>query len=999
MQLDTLDRIDWLTKRRALSGPLILLGIFVLAAVPRLLQLDYFLMVDENLWYERSARFLLGLVSGNLAQTVQTGHPGVTTMWSGAIGLLLHYLQAGLPGESLVQFADRMVTTPATLSTLSLLRLPLALLSALTITLAFVLGRRLLGWGAALAGTALMAFEPLFLAHSRVLHHDSPAADFSLLALLGWFLYMKEERRRYLLLAGAGVALAILSKVSSIFLLGFAGLTLFPVIWQGRQRLWNSLRRAAARWLPLAGVTCLALVLVWPAVWVAPGSVWNTIFYFITHESGPHANGTFFMGRPVPDAGPLFYPVGLAFALTPLTLLGLLLALASLGLAWYRARRVDISEVETDGRWAAWLLLYAILFVIYMSLLSKKQERYVLPAVVALDMLAGWGYQQVTLAYHSPTRPASVLTANPGAGQANLRASDRRSFTVQALAPLLLLVVQFAFVWPTVPYYSTFYNPALGGAAQAQKVLLIGRGEGLERAVDYIQSQARDKVPQVASWYGTTVSTLFDGRVDVKDITHPQYLLSSDYIIFYVNQWQRQLPKETILRYVRRGSPVYPVRLAGIDYAHVYRGRGILHPVDPFAPENLLVGKASLAGFDLTETPVAGARVPLRLFWVNDGMQAGERFYARLTDNLEQDWAWGPCAPDPEFGDPATWQEDDIIESQCQIVVYPGTPPGEYLLRVGVITEEETVIGQINLSAGEGTVLVGRPLEYPSDEWVPVEHRIQEALADGLALIGYDYASAERKPGEVIPLTFYWRALKGVSDDYTVRLVLQGDGPGQYAEWESPPVNGRYPTRSWQAEEVVRDPWQLTLPTSLPTGTYDLTLRLVDGDGREAGRLALDSLSVQGREHAFSLERLPSMSQSAWLGEAIHLLGYDLEGAVAGERLIPGQALQVTLTWQAEATPNHNYTVFVQLLDGANQVRAQHDGQPGDGALITTTWAPGEYVRDEHSLELPQDLPSGDYRLIVGMYLPDSGERLPVLDQSGQVVGDHISLNIPLYMP
>jgi len=57
-------------------------GIFVLAAAPRVLQLDYFLMVDENLWFERSARFLQGLVTGNLAQTVQTGHPGVTTMWS-----------------------------------------------------------------------------------------------------------------------------------------------------------------------------------------------------------------------------------------------------------------------------------------------------------------------------------------------------------------------------------------------------------------------------------------------------------------------------------------------------------------------------------------------------------------------------------------------------------------------------------------------------------------------------------------------------------------------------------------------------------------------------------------------------------------------------------------------------------------------------------------------------------------------------------------------------
>jgi hypothetical protein len=124
-----------------------------------------------------------------------------------------------------------------------------------------------------------------------------------------------------------------------------------------------------------------------------------------------------------------------------------------------------------------------------------------------------------------------------------------------------------------------------------------------------------------------------------------------------------------------------------------------------------------------------------------------------------------------------------------------------------------------------------------------------------------------------------------------------------------------------------------------------------------------------------------------------------LGGAVIGDRLIPGKELRVILDWQAVAIPGQNYTVFVQLLDEASRVRAQHDGQPGDGMLITTTWAPGEYVHDEHRLVLPQDLPSGDYRLIVGMYLPESGERLSVYDRTGQLSGDHITLSTPLHVP
>ncbi|GAB4543537.1 MAG: hypothetical protein Kow0063_36800 [Anaerolineae bacterium] len=996
-----------------------------LALVLRLSQLDYFLMVDENLWYERSTFFLHGLVSGNLGQTAQTGHPGVTTMWSGTIGLLLHYLQSAQPGESMLHFADRMTATPATLDILRWLRLPLAVLSALVVTLAFVLAWRLWGVGAALAGAALMAFEPLFLAHSRVLHHDSPAADFSLLAVLGWLLYLKEERRRYLILAGLGVALAMLSKVSSVFLLGFAGLTVLPGLWQGRRQLWTALKLAVARLLKLAAVTGLVIILAWPAVWAAPEATWNTVIGFITHESGPHANGTFFMGRPVLDAGPLYYPLSLAFALTPLTLAGLLVSLVGLGVAWGRARRRGMVETESTWQWTVWLWLYAALFIVYMSLISKKQERYVLPAVVTFDLLAGWGYYQISnlKSQISNSKPDQEVTRPPFTIHHPPSPVPRPPFPVSRLPStiyrlpstiyplvLVLLAGQFAFAWSARPYYSTFYNPLLGGAKKAEQLLLIGRGEGLERAVHFIQTEGGDRLHQVASWYGTTVAVLFDEQVEVKDIGHPQYILGSDYVIFYINQLQRELPKGAITRYVQREPPIYSAQLAGIDYAYVYRGKAITHPIDPFNPQNQLVGKASLAGFDLAHQDTsrgdtdlsssgglaAGEQVSLRLFWLNDGIRPDEHFYVRLADTLEQDWGWGACVTDPAFGAPGDWQDGEIIESQCELVIYPGTPPGDYLLRVGLMDERGTVVGQVNLLEEEGRVSISRPVTYPDDEWVPVEHRLQSSLLDSLALIGYDGDLATHKPGEVISLILYWRALREVGDDYTVRLRLEGEGPGQSAQWEAAPVNGRYPTRNWQAGEVVRDPWQLKLPASLPTGSYELDLALIGQDGRESASLVLGELFVEGREHAFTLAQPPATAQRARLGEAIYLLGFDLEGGISGEELVPGQPLLVTLSWQAEATPDRNYTVFVQLLDQSNRLYAQHDGQPGDGVLITTTWAPGEYVRDQHRLALPPDLPAGEYRLIAGMYLPDSGERLPLLDQDGQVIGDHVVLDISL---
>jgi hypothetical protein len=40
----------------------------------------------------------------------------------------------------------------------------------------------------------------------------------------------------------------------------------------------------------------------------------------------------------------------------------------------------------------------------------------------------------------------------------------------------------------------------------------------------------------------------------------------------------------------------------------------------------------------------------------------------------------------------------------------------------------------------------------------------------------------------------------------------------------------------------------------------------------------------------------------------------------------------------------------------------------------------GETIKDVHQLPLPADLPAGEYRLNIGLYLLETGERLFVVD-------------------
>jgi uncharacterized membrane protein len=86
--------------------------------------------------------------------------------------------------------------------------------------------------------------------------------------------------------------------------------------------------------------------------------------------------------------------------------------------------------------------------------------------------------------------------------------------------------------------------------------------------------------------------------------------------------------------------------------------------------------------------------------------------------------------------------------------------------------------------------------------------------------------------------------------------------------------------------------------------------------------------------------------------------------------------LLVELTWQT-AEPQGRYKVFVQLLNSAGQLAAQRDSEPANGTAPTDQWQPDERVTDRHALDL-SSLPPGDYTLIVGLYDPATGIRLPV---------------------
>ena len=120
--------------------------------------------------------------------------------------------------------------------------------------------------------------------------------------------------------------------------------------------------------------------------------------------------------------------------------------------------------------------------------------------------------------------------------------------------------------------------------------------------------------------------------------------------------------------------------------------------------------------------------------------------------------------------------------------------------------------------------------------------------------------------------------------------------------------------------------------------------------------------------------------------------GLDLVGYRRGD-LAPGQDLLVTFYWQPAREIERDVEVFVQLLDRDQQAVAGLHSWPLHGAYRIRAWQPGATMPLSYRLSIPEHLPTGAYRLVVGTTCLLTGERIPL--STGETVQLVETLKIP----
>ena len=257
------------------------------------------------------------------------------------------------------------------------------------------------------------------------------------------------------------------------------------------------------------------------------------------------------------------------------------------------------------------------------------------------------------------------------------------------------------------------------------------------------------------------------------------------------------------------------------------------------------------------------------------------------------------------------------------------------------------------------------------------------ATGETVGLVSVILPDEPQTPGYWIEANTVWSTTGPVSDDLGACLqLLSTDGEAISTHCDS--LSESYPSSSWQADDLVHTTQVVEVPALQEPGTYNIGVTLTKDGEALSDSVAIGQVEIAALPRVFELPPVDHETAAQWADE-ITLRGYDAT--------LTDGALELTLYWQALRRMEDSYKVFVHVINAADgQMAGQVDTVPREWSYPTNWWETGEIVSD--ALSIPLEMAPGDsYEIRVGIYRPETGERLPVrLQGTGGETSDYLVL-------
>jgi 4-amino-4-deoxy-L-arabinose transferase-like glycosyltransferase len=900
--------------RRAFSPSLLLVSaaIFLIAFVARTGALKQYVTPDEPSWVWRSLNFSRALSEGDWLHTAQIGHPGVTTMWLGSLGIVLKRLADPVATSEAIQWLSRMTTlSPDNAEAfkqlgvfLTYARLPVILVNALGVVVIFWLTRRLFGMTIGVIAGLLFALDPFVAGLSGLLHVDGLLTTFSVLSVLAMLnglpspqpLSLSGRGARgegWFALAGFFAALAFLSKSPGIFLTGSAALVLFVAVILRRL----SFKHALLAFLSFVIVQWSLIIVLYPALWVQPIETVGGIFGLAKFLSENAVRPTFFDGQYELNHGPGFYPLALIYRLTPIVVIGLIGAVVG---AVAARRKPSTAKRSTELLAGVLLLAFVVLFVVFITPVAKKYDRYMLPAAAMLILIAAWGWGQI-------------------------RSRAVRTIAVIGAAAIVLIH------WP---YELMHYNILLGGAAAAQNHFAVGWGEGLGAAANWINQQPDGLRSAAATTAIPSFAPIFSGQTRS---TYERDLGLSDYYVTTLSE--RQLIPEHYADLERRGEIVQALRTGTVAGAWVLRNKQV-------EPQAAALQQANpqtdviVTSIDLPVSHVYSGTAQLVVLprAVTNGQL--EQILNDLSTQYRRLWvAWSPAVSPVVQQQLQYWLAQTAMLSQTQN--FGSTQIAAYDLRPGVIGRLDPFRVQFN-----GNFALSNVSIIPTGRGGSIELRWQ-----ALAPLSTPYTATLQL---IDPMGTPWVTTGGLIQD-------QNQIPAQY--W---PINQAVDQSFPYLLPDEAPPGHYAVRVSVEQADRQLA-GLVSAAGNFSGTSPVLA-SFDAPPHDRPAQQLPRATEYPFThrwDDTVEIVGFERGPGTTNN----GDLWLTDVVWRGLRSDLPDLRVIWEIRD-QNDKRVYHTRLPLS-SYATSRWREEEVIGSRYALRFPPELKPGDYHVSIGVAGPD----------------------------
>ncbi len=418
-----------------------------------------------------------------------------------------------------------------------------------------------------------------------------------------------------------------------------------------------------------------------------------------------------------------------------------------------------------------------------------------------------------------------------------------------------------------------------------------------------------------------------------------------------------------------------------------------LLPNREFAPTRFLPaagnfgGLLALTGLALPTEPVAGGdKLDFSTRWQvlrPPGRNLG--VWGELRDDSGVKWGREDRRPANErFKLGVGWVAGQEVMIRHSVPVLAGTPPGVYRLRVAVYDLDTLV--ELETYDVNGDPL-GRDWDLAGVEVSPsfnepdladYQARPADASASGIRLLGASISPKALMSGDRLDIDTLWSSEVSQPATIAPSVRVTDEAGGLLAEQ---PIVAGYPPSRWSKGQYVRLKGEVSLPADAKPGRYKVVIPLADGRVVEVAAINLADF-----QRVFQPPKVATPTE-AIIGGIAQLVGFE----ISSSEVRAGGKLSIRLVWKALTPTSTSFRVFIHLAGDDLRPKAQKDGEPQQWQRPTTGWQSGEYVEDRYEIPLPDEMPAGQYQILVGMYNPVTGQRLPAAGSGA--AGDFIRLS------